>query len=194
MPQKTLKVVPAPLAIDAVPTAPPAPEDRIPTVDYMCGSCDADENKVHSLIIHCTVCDACKQPRWRALRRWTLANWLAGSPGDRSTSETASTVRKPASSSTRALGHASAPPGRRQRAGAWSRTTCRVTSWPGGSGHSSKEKDPGRLGVGQGLSPMGEGVCCCRIGRSRIIPDRLEIAASGLLFFALGSNPTSQAY
>ena len=63
VPQKTLKVVPAPLAIDAVPSAPPALEDRTPTVDYTCGSCGAvlmhaDENQVHSLIIQCTVCDA----------------------------------------------------------------------------------------------------------------------------------------
>jgi hypothetical protein len=63
VPQKTLKVVPAPLAIDAVPSAPPALEDRTPTVDCVCGSCGAvlmhaDENQVHSLIIQCTVCDA----------------------------------------------------------------------------------------------------------------------------------------
>jgi hypothetical protein len=63
MPQRTLKVVPVPLAIDAVASAPPVLEDRTPTVDYMCGSCGAvlmhaDENQVHSLIINCTVCDA----------------------------------------------------------------------------------------------------------------------------------------
>ena len=63
MPQKTLKVVPAPLAIDAVPSAPPVLEGRNPTLDYTCGRCGtvlmhADENQVHSLIIHCTVCDA----------------------------------------------------------------------------------------------------------------------------------------
>ena len=63
VPQKTLKVVSAPLAIDAVPSAPPALEDRTPTVDYVCGRCGtvlmhADENKAQTLIIHCTVCDA----------------------------------------------------------------------------------------------------------------------------------------
>ena len=63
MPQKTLKVVPAPLVSAAATSAPPALEDRTPTVDYMCGRCGAvlmhaDENRVHSLIIHCTVCDA----------------------------------------------------------------------------------------------------------------------------------------
>ena len=62
-PQRALKVVPAPLAIGAVVSAPPVLEDRNHTVDYTCGSCGAvlmhaDENQVHSLILHCTACDA----------------------------------------------------------------------------------------------------------------------------------------
>jgi hypothetical protein len=63
MPQKTLKVVPAPLAIDAVPSAPPALEGRTPTVDYLCGGCGAvlmhaDEDQARTLIICCSVCTA----------------------------------------------------------------------------------------------------------------------------------------
>jgi predicted RNA-binding Zn-ribbon protein involved in translation (DUF1610 family) len=46
-----------------MPSAPPVLEDRSHTVDYTCGSCGAvlmhaDESRVHSVIIHCTVCDA----------------------------------------------------------------------------------------------------------------------------------------
>ena len=71
LPQRTLKVVPTPLV--EAPSAPPALEDRKPTVNYVCGSCGAvlmhaDENRVHPLIIYCTVCDACNstdaEPPW----------------------------------------------------------------------------------------------------------------------------------
>ena len=59
--QKTLKVVPAPLA--AVPTAPPFMEAPNPTVELKCGNCSAvlmrvDEGKAYPLMIHCTSCDA----------------------------------------------------------------------------------------------------------------------------------------
>ena len=40
-PQKTLKVVPAPLALDAVDDAPPVWEAVSPTVEYTCGNCGA---------------------------------------------------------------------------------------------------------------------------------------------------------
>ena len=62
--QKTLRVVPAPLATGAALAAPSVLEDRgSPTVEYRCGSCGAvlmraDEQQVHMLIIHCTACDA----------------------------------------------------------------------------------------------------------------------------------------
>jgi predicted RNA-binding Zn-ribbon protein involved in translation (DUF1610 family) len=62
-PQKTLKVVPAPLVPDAVDNAPPVLEARTPTVEYTCGNCGAvlmrvnENNKVHALIVHCTSCD-----------------------------------------------------------------------------------------------------------------------------------------
>jgi DNA-directed RNA polymerase subunit RPC12/RpoP len=61
---KILKVVPEPLAIAAAVSAPPVLEDKgSPTVEYVCGGCGAvlmraDEQQVHSLIIHCTACDA----------------------------------------------------------------------------------------------------------------------------------------
>ena len=59
--QKTLKVVPAPLA--AVPTAPPVMEALNPRVELKCGNCSAvlmrgDESKNYPLMIHCTSCDA----------------------------------------------------------------------------------------------------------------------------------------
>jgi hypothetical protein len=37
LPQKTLKVVPAPLALDAVDKAPPVRAAPSPTVEYACG-------------------------------------------------------------------------------------------------------------------------------------------------------------
>ena len=63
LPQKTLKVVPAPLLIEAVPKAPPVLETPNPTVECKCGNCGAvlmrgDESKNHPLMIHCTSCDA----------------------------------------------------------------------------------------------------------------------------------------
>ena len=62
LPQKTLKVVPAPL-IEAVPKAPPVLEAPNPTVECKCGNCGAvlmrvDEGKDYPLMIHCTSCDA----------------------------------------------------------------------------------------------------------------------------------------
>jgi hypothetical protein len=63
-PQKTLKVVPAPLVQDAVGNAPPVLEARTPTVEYTCGNCDAvlmrvdENNKIHVLMVRCTSCDA----------------------------------------------------------------------------------------------------------------------------------------
>jgi hypothetical protein len=63
LPQKTLKVVPAPLVLDAVDDAPPVLEADSPTVEYTCGNCGAvlmraNENKpIHALIVHCTLCD-----------------------------------------------------------------------------------------------------------------------------------------
>jgi len=64
LPQKTLNVVPAPLATAAVVNAPPVlVEGTEPTVEYTCGNCGAalmqvDERKPHSLMVHCTACDA----------------------------------------------------------------------------------------------------------------------------------------
>jgi hypothetical protein len=40
-PQKTLKVVPAPLVIEAVPKAPPVLEALNPMVECKCGNCGA---------------------------------------------------------------------------------------------------------------------------------------------------------
>ena len=62
LPQKTLKVVTAPLV--TVADAPPVlVEGAEPTVEYTCGNCGAalmqvDESKPHSLMVHCTACDA----------------------------------------------------------------------------------------------------------------------------------------
>jgi len=62
LPQKTLKIVPAPLV--KVADAPPVlVEGAEPTVEYTCGNCGAvlmraDESKPHSLMVHCTACDA----------------------------------------------------------------------------------------------------------------------------------------
>jgi hypothetical protein len=60
LPQRTLKVVPAPL-IEAVPRAPPVLEMPNPTVEYKCGNCDVvlmrvDERKAYPLIVHCVSC------------------------------------------------------------------------------------------------------------------------------------------
>jgi len=63
LPQKTLRVIPAPLALDAVYDPPPVWEAVSPTVEYTCGNCGAvmlraNENKpIHPLIVHCTSCD-----------------------------------------------------------------------------------------------------------------------------------------
>jgi predicted RNA-binding Zn-ribbon protein involved in translation (DUF1610 family) len=59
--QKTLKIVPPPLAIAAVASAPPVLEAG-PTVEYACGHCgDAlmrvDQSKLHSLLVRCASCD-----------------------------------------------------------------------------------------------------------------------------------------
>jgi hypothetical protein len=61
--QKTFKVVPAPLVIEAVPKAPPVLEALNPTVECKCGNCGAvlmrgDKGKAYPLMIHCTSCDA----------------------------------------------------------------------------------------------------------------------------------------
>jgi predicted RNA-binding Zn-ribbon protein involved in translation (DUF1610 family) len=60
--QNTLKIVPPPLAIAAVASAPPVLEEAGPTVEYACGHCgDAlmrvDLSKLHSLLVHCASCD-----------------------------------------------------------------------------------------------------------------------------------------
>jgi hypothetical protein len=60
LPQKTLKVVPAPL-VETVPTAPPALETPNPTVECTCGNCGVvlmrvDESKVSPLMILCLSC------------------------------------------------------------------------------------------------------------------------------------------
>ena len=62
LPQRTLKIVPPPLAIAAVNNAPPVLETLSPTVEYTCGNCGAvlmrvDENRA-PLVVHCTSCDA----------------------------------------------------------------------------------------------------------------------------------------
>jgi hypothetical protein len=61
--QKTLKIVPPPLAIAAVASAPPLLEGAGPTVEYACGYCGAalmrvDQSKPHVLMVHCTSCDS----------------------------------------------------------------------------------------------------------------------------------------
>ena len=65
LPQKTLKVVPAPLVLSAVNEAPPVWEAVSPTVEYTCGNCSAvlmranEDKPIHALIIRCTSCDTC---------------------------------------------------------------------------------------------------------------------------------------
>ena len=60
--QKTLKVVPAPLVIEAVPKAPPVLEALNPTVECKCGNCRAvlmlgdKESKNYPLMILCISC------------------------------------------------------------------------------------------------------------------------------------------
>jgi predicted RNA-binding Zn-ribbon protein involved in translation (DUF1610 family) len=59
--QKTLKVVPAPLVIGAVPKAPPVLEALSPTVECKCGNCGAvlmrgDKSKAYPLMILCISC------------------------------------------------------------------------------------------------------------------------------------------
>jgi predicted RNA-binding Zn-ribbon protein involved in translation (DUF1610 family) len=61
--QKTLKIVPPPLAIAAVADAPPVLEGVEPTAEYTCGNCGAalmrvDQSKPHVLMVHCTSCDS----------------------------------------------------------------------------------------------------------------------------------------
>ena len=61
LPQKTLKLVPEPLAVSAVAKAPPVLEAARPTNEYTCGNCRvvlmrADENKALTLVIRCTAC------------------------------------------------------------------------------------------------------------------------------------------
>ena len=61
--QKTLKIVPPPLAIAAVTGAPPVLEVPKPTVEYTCGCCGAvlmrvDQSKPRIVMVHCTGCDA----------------------------------------------------------------------------------------------------------------------------------------
>ena len=63
LPQKTLKVVPAPLVIAAAADAPPVLEEAGATVEYACGHCGAalmrvDQSKPHILMVHCTACDS----------------------------------------------------------------------------------------------------------------------------------------
>jgi hypothetical protein len=63
LPQKTLKVVPAPLVLAAVDEAPPVREVASPTVEYTCGNCGVilmranEKRKAYVLIVHCTSCD-----------------------------------------------------------------------------------------------------------------------------------------
>jgi len=61
--QKTLKIVPLPLAIAAVASAAPLLEGAGPTVEYACGYCGvalmrADQSKPQVLMVHCTSCDS----------------------------------------------------------------------------------------------------------------------------------------
>ena len=61
--QKTLKIVPPPLAVAAVADAPPVLEGAEPTVEYTCGRCGAalmrvDQSKPYSLMVHCVACDS----------------------------------------------------------------------------------------------------------------------------------------
>ena len=60
LPQRTLKVVPAPL-IEAVPMAPPVLEEPNCTVEFKCGNCGAvlmrvNESKAYPLIMRCVSC------------------------------------------------------------------------------------------------------------------------------------------
>jgi predicted RNA-binding Zn-ribbon protein involved in translation (DUF1610 family) len=60
LPQKTLKVIPAPL-VETVPSAPPALETPNPTVEFKCGNCGAvlmrvDEGGVYPVIVLCISC------------------------------------------------------------------------------------------------------------------------------------------
>ena len=60
LPQKTLKIVPAPL-VETVPRAPPALETPNPTVECRCGTCGAvlmrgEEGKSSPLMILCLSC------------------------------------------------------------------------------------------------------------------------------------------
>jgi predicted RNA-binding Zn-ribbon protein involved in translation (DUF1610 family) len=63
LPQKTLKVVLAPLALNAVDNAPPVREVASPTVEYACGNCGAilmrinEKKPIHVLIVRCASCD-----------------------------------------------------------------------------------------------------------------------------------------
>jgi hypothetical protein len=60
--QKTLKIVPAPLLIEAVPKAPPVLETPNSTVECKSGNCGAvlmrgdNESKNHPLMILCISC------------------------------------------------------------------------------------------------------------------------------------------
>jgi hypothetical protein len=59
--QKALKVVPAPLVIEAVPKAPPVLEALNPTVECKCGNCGVvlmrgDKSKAYPLMIYCNSC------------------------------------------------------------------------------------------------------------------------------------------
>jgi DNA-directed RNA polymerase subunit RPC12/RpoP len=68
LPQKTLKVVPAPIVAAAAIKAPPVLKAQDPTVEYRCGGCgavlmSADKNELYALSIHCTSCDAYNSTR-----------------------------------------------------------------------------------------------------------------------------------
>jgi hypothetical protein len=66
LPQKTLKVVPAPLVVAAAIKAPPVLKAQDPMVEYIGRGAvlmSADKNKPHALIIHCTSCDAYNSTR-----------------------------------------------------------------------------------------------------------------------------------
>ena len=77
-PQKTLKVVPAPLGIEAVPKAPPVLEALNPTVECKCGNCGAilmrgDESKNYPLMILCISCGSYNSTDAAAMRRRVIA-------------------------------------------------------------------------------------------------------------------------
>ena len=76
--QKTLRIVPPPLAIAAVADAPPVLEAAGPTVEYICGNCDSvlmrvDQSKLHSLMVHCTECDAYNSTEIDPAYSWQMA-------------------------------------------------------------------------------------------------------------------------